>query len=169
MLRLRHLRSHAVIDAPVILGLLQNQWAHNPQRVRETLERFPDHRRRFIRYMLAQSHTGRRLREALGHWFDIIVWDNASPVIARRSRTSPPPDPVHVQSVLDNLRPSLTVTFGLQAHRCLDCVHGYGEWLHAPHPASRDLLVMNLLYILRGELDRRFPEVCQQERAAHVA
>ena len=142
--------------APVILGLLQNQWARDPQRVRETFARQPDQRHMLIRRMLARSLSGRRLKRALGPWFDIITWEEASPEITATSSESPPPDPAHVQAVIDKIKPCLVFAFGRQAQQCMLTVGGPGV-MGLPHPASRDAHARKRLSDMRKILDRKFP------------
>lgn len=129
-----------------ILGLLQNQWARNPARVRETLDRAtPENRRTLMRYMLMQSTSGRRLRAALGEVCHEIVWDNASPIITRRSDGRPLADLAYVSALLAAMGPDLVLAFGQVAQAAVRDTGWAGPVFAAPHPAARGSAVQGQL------------------------
>lgn len=125
-----------------ILGLLQNQWAYNPARVREMLDRAtPKNRHKLIRYMLVGSRTGRHLNAALGPAFDAITWDNVTPVVTRSPSGQPPADLDYVRQLLAEVRSTLVVTFGQVARRAMLDVDWPGRMFAGPHPAARGPMV----------------------------
>lgn len=121
----------------VVVGILQNQWAHDPARVQEMLDRNPVQRHKIIQRMLSTSLSGKRLRAGLGAWFERIIWDNASPVVTRKSSSCPGVDGAHVYAVLDKWKPDVVVAFGVAACQCVKALSWDGILLRCPHPASR--------------------------------
>lgn len=153
-----------------ILGLLQNQWAYNPKRVREGLDRAtPENRHKLIRYMLAGSRSGRRLKEALGTWFDEIVWDNASPVITSRPSGTPPGDAEHVRNVIARVQPEIILAFGRIAYDTVLAAGWKRTLIRGPHPAARNLNASHPasgirgLTVIRNELTRKIKKFRRKE------
>src|SRR5687768_106630 len=113
------------IAEPRIMGLLQNQWFKDPERIPRLMElynRYEDKlkeppRNRFIRDMLFLGClTGKRLRKCLGE--DLcgdIVWEEVSPQIGGSPGSVFPPDAEHLLKSFKRIRPDVIVTFGLVA------------------------------------------------------
>ncbi len=143
---------------PTVLGLLQNSWAHDPVRVRATLDRqTPYCRRRMIAFMLMRSVTGKRLRSAFGEWCDRIVWENASRVIVGRSHESAPADVDHVSEVILDVKPTVILVFGRIAMQGVAKVGGLLNGVPqiiGPHPAARGPDTMERLVDMRQVLEQ---------------
>ena len=121
----------------VVLGLLQNQWAHNPAAVTAMFARHPDRRSTLIWYMLARSLSGRRLCRAFGDWVDRIIWENASPMVATRSDHRMVADVDHVNRRLTEIQPDVVLTLGKSAAEAIIVSCWSGMTINAPHPAAR--------------------------------
>jgi hypothetical protein len=151
-------------ETPVILGLLQNQWAREPAKMAAMLERNPDRRPALIRCLLAGSVSGRRLRDALGPWFHRITWDNASGQIAATASGAPPADLAHVRRLLETRKPDVVVAFGRMAQNAILAMgtlrprfNWRGHFIAAPHPAARRADITARLTEVRTALDALRP------------
>lgn len=129
-----------------VLGILQNQWAHDPAKTRATLDRqTPRNRRAMIRYMLAGSVSGRRLRAALGDAWDRITWENATPVITPRPSDRPPADLAYVSHILCDIGPDVVIALGRVAQDAVRQTGWAGTLIEGPHPASRSVTIKDEL------------------------
>lgn len=146
----------------VILGVLQNQWFADPERVRRMIadgeQRWPGvYRRRLIATMLFTTgcKTGLVLRRVFGDWCDRIVWEESSLEIGGHAASFYPPDIRHLQSCLNKLQPRLVLGFGNVA--CCALTPLCSERLIvAPHPAARGGDVLRKLHAARTELESYF-------------
>lgn len=137
----------------VVLGLLQNQWAHNPAAVAAMFDRHPERRSLYIACMLARSVSGRRLRRAFGAWMDRIIWENASPGVATKSRGLKMADPRHINRTLANLRPNIVITFGVSARLGIAASTWTGPTIGCVHPAARYTDTLDSLVVAAAALD----------------
>ncbi|HET7229984.1 MAG TPA: SWIM zinc finger family protein [Longimicrobium sp.] len=126
------------VNLPV-LGLLQNGWYRNPERVAQLFARRPEARRDMIASLLfAGCTTGRRLRSHLGSLCDHITWEEASPRIGGESGACFPADAAHIRAALADVRPLVVVAFGRVAQDGMRQVAEFtGTVIEAPHPAAR--------------------------------
>jgi hypothetical protein len=123
---------------PVILAVLQNQWFRDPARMRATIDRFPDSRRRIIHYALfAGCRTGKILKSVFGDLCDEIVWEEASPEIGGHASSYFPADHAHLQSVLDDVKPDVVLGFGRIATDALKVLVPQNKLITGPHPTAR--------------------------------
>lgn len=133
-----------------IVAFLQNQWWKNPKRIKEELERAPDpekYRRRLLTWGLSQCKTGKVLEKLLvpvigAEAFENIYWENSSREFGGRSTCKFPPDPKHMQEVINTQDPAVILCFGGIAKKGLDqcTVLEDTDVLYAVHPASRSSL-----------------------------
>lgn len=137
----------------VVLGLLQNQWARNPAAVAAMFARRPEQRQALIKFMLARSKSGRRLRAAFGPWVDRIIWENASPVVAERAGGRMPVDRAHVNAILAKVSPDVVVAFGVSANQAITISSWCGFTIVAPHPTARVENIEARLVAARTRLD----------------
>jgi hypothetical protein len=122
-----------------IVAFLQNQWFHEPEKVRSIYARNPGRREALNkRFLFAKSFTGRRLRAAFGELCDEIVWEETSPEIGDKSSAEFPPDAEHIQRVLDKHQPDLVLLFGRNALKGVSPLWT-GATVCFPHPAARTL------------------------------
>lgn len=136
-----------------IVAILQCAWVRNPERVRAIYARHPDQREDVTARLLFMGYprcslTGKRLRDAFGaELCDRIVWEESSTDIGGTSGAVFPPDPRHIEAVIEKHRPGVVLTFGKVADTGLElarlvespgCV-ALRSFLHvrAPHPAAR--------------------------------
>ena len=133
-----------------VLAVLQNQWFHDPDRVKAILKRTPQARRKIIAYSLfAGCRTGRVLRETFGkERCRQIVWEEASREIGGHASSTFPADLTHLRAVLDEVRPSIVLGFGKIACDALAClVDGY-DLVVGPHPTARGVDTLPRLRIM---------------------
>lgn len=145
--------------SPVILGILQNQWFKEPERVRMMFDRQPHLRRPFIaRTLFMGCKTGLVLRRVFGEWCERITWEEASPEIGSRASSVFPPDPDHLRLLLIELRPRVVLGFGEVALAGLDrpCLALGIPLIRAPHPAARAGTVLRALFTARQQLESYF-------------
>lgn len=88
----------------------------------------------YHRMRLKESMTGRRLYEAFGDLFDVIIWDNVNPYPATDF-----PDQKHIGKVIAKHSPDLIITFGETAKKA---IYNSTAWLDKPtmnchHPNAR--------------------------------
>lgn len=142
-----------------ILGVLQNQWFHHPDRVRAMLAKSdqPAKLRRMLiaRALFAGCRTGINLRKTFGEWCDRIVWDEASPEIGGKASSVFPADIAHLTGLLLELQPVAVIGFGTVA--CDALAKLCPEILiRAPHPTNRAGDTLRLLFAARTALEARF-------------
>lgn len=138
-----------------ILAFQQNPWARESVRANAQAKRF-GHRwtRRFIAVYMPKSHSGRRLKAAFGELFDLIVWDNVSPVIADHASGNPGPDVIHVLRMLQEEQPDIVLAFGRVASETLQRMWN-GPLICGPHPAARQEGVTRRLKSMADELKKQ--------------
>lgn len=150
---------------PVVLGIMQNQWFKDPERVRRMLSAptaDPKLRRRLIAYSLfAGCKSGRVLRKTLGtEWCERILWDEASLEIGGHAASVFPADLLHIRALIDREKPSLVVAFGKIAVDAVFALDGaMPPLLAAPHPAARQPDTEVRLRAIRATLDDFYPTV----------
>lgn len=122
-----------------IVAFLQNMWAYQPDRI--VLQR-----RKLIRRLLfAGCLTGKRLKDTFGDELcQLIVWENASPIIGNQANSNPQPDIDHIKLILEEEQPDLVIAFGVRARIALDGIWK-GKLIVAPHPAARGKYTMRNL------------------------
>ncbi len=123
-----------------IVGILQNTWARDPDRVRLMLDRHPrDWQRRYETCLLFMGClTGRRLRAAFRDLTNRIVWTNACSDIGGKSNSCPPVDAEFLQREMVELSPDIVLLFGQVAARVFDSLKIESvAVIRGPHPASR--------------------------------
>lgn len=142
---------------PKVLAVLQNTWVRDPERLRAWIAREPTKRRRILAMLLfaGGSPTGRRLRVALGDWCERIEWENADPRITDRPDAHVSGDLAHLEKALDEVKPSIVITFGTIAYKTLTQTMWRGYLICAPHPVARMKVgAPGGLHHVRSELDR---------------
>jgi hypothetical protein len=119
-----------------LLAVLQNQWFHDPEKVRAILARTPQARRRLIHYSLfAGCRTGRVLKDVFGEErCRTIVWEEASPEIGGKASSCFPADQAHLRAVLDDVKPDLVLAFGRIAGNALAELVPGAKLILGPHP-----------------------------------
>ncbi len=128
------------MSKPVILALMQNMWASDPDRVYRSIQRYGEpYRRRVIAYALfAGCLSGKRLMKAFGpELCHEIKWDEASREISNKPSFVPTPDPAHIQQVIDHYQPQVILTFGKIALNAVSPLWADRPLISAPHPAAR--------------------------------
>lgn len=122
-----------------ILGLLQNQWFRDPDKVRRILSREDEaFRIAFIRRTLFMSClTGRRLQEAFGEWIERFVFEETSRAIGGVSSSAFPADHHHIRAVITRHDPAAIVAFGERAAVALRAIGNIRPTIYLPHPAAR--------------------------------
>lgn len=144
-----------------VLAILQNQWFHDPDKVRLTLDRHPEWRRRYIHYALfAGCRTGLILKAGLGEdWCRKIVWEEASPEIGGEASSVFPADYAHILKVIYEVRPNVILALGKIA---TDAVQTLCPIPHmpvqptivtGPHPTARGIDTITWLRGVRVALD----------------
>lgn len=152
------------LPKPVVMGLLQNQWFKDPERIPHIMKLYEEHkdtldcppRNRFIRDMLFLSClSGRRIRQAFT--WDVcadIIWEEVSPKISNNPSSCFPPDEQHILTALETIKPDIIITFGKVALEGIKLpgVLDYIEEIKQPvnlivtcHPAARHAGVMEEL------------------------
>ena len=149
----------------VIVGILQNTWAHDPERVQTMLDRHSQTDQRKLRTrLLFGSLTGKRLRDAFGALADRIVWVEACSKIGGSSDSCPPPDNAFLRSELAAIRPDVVLLFGRVAQRAFRAVGSTDiRAISMPHPAKRGTSARVELNCMAGKIIRMLqgcPERC---------
>jgi len=145
----------------VVLGVLQNEWFKDPERIRQALAHSSNpktFRRRLITYALfAGCRTGRILKKFLGEdWCEEIIWENASPQFGGISSCTFPADKKHLYNLMQEVRPNVVIAFGMTACGAFAQTNFGGLYrvFEAPHPCARDPeKVARELTRVRRELD----------------
>lgn len=140
-----------------ILAFLQNQWFHDPEGVKRSIERYGEkYRRRLIVYALfAGCLTGRRLKKALGEELcSQIVWEEGSREISGNASQFFPPDVEHIKARIDAERPDVVILFGKANREIVHLITSAEprHYLVAPHPAARQATVPGELKELGNRL-----------------
>jgi hypothetical protein len=134
------------VDLPV-MGVLQNTWARDPERVQRLIDRYPEQRRDLIRSLLFMgSTTGRRLRDFFGGLCDHVTWEEASPQIGTASGARFPADLDHLRRAFSEVRPLVVLAFGRVAQQGVRDAGFTGAVIDAPHPAARHATMRDELY-----------------------
>lgn len=141
------------------IAFLQNLWVRDPERILATLrKRDEEYRRQLIKQLLfAGGLTGKRLKIAFGPLIDQIIWEEASREIGGDSATICPPDPIHIQQVIEQLEPTVILAFGKVAQAAVLPLWA-GPLIYAPHPAARQV-----------DVSARLLQAATQLRAAQKA
>src|SRR5688572_11378836 len=96
-----------------VVAIMQNQWFHNPERVRRLMETRPEARERLIAYALfAGCKSGRVLRSVFGDLCDDFVWEEASREIGDRASSVFTADLAHLRAVVEKHQPRIVLAFG---------------------------------------------------------
>lgn len=134
-----------------ILAVLQNQWFHNPEKVKAIIERTPKARRKIITYSLfAGCRTGRVLKQVFGDdCARRFVWEEASREIGGHASSSFPADPAHLQAVLDEVHPDVVLAFGRIASDALAKLVPQDKLIAGPHPTARGPTTAAMLLAMR--------------------
>lgn len=136
-----------------VLAVLQNQWFKDPDRVRATLERHPEARRRMIHFALfAGCRTGQVLKSVFGDRCKDIVWEEASPEIGGHASSVFPADPAHLAAVIDDVKPDAILAFGIVARKGLYGLFPVDRLIVGPHPTARGADVLEGLNAMRDQL-----------------
>lgn len=142
-----------------VLGVLQNQWFHDPDRVRALIKQFtpihgPRYRQRLVAMCLfGGCKTGRILKQVFGaEWCERIVWEEASPEIGGHSASVFPADKDHLREVLAREQPAIVIGFGEVAFGGLKGLVDPDRLLWAPHPAARHPKVLEFLRATHASL-----------------
>jgi hypothetical protein len=140
------------VNKSMIVAFLQNLWAHDTERVKALLEnRDEQYRRQIIKQLLfAGGLTGRRLRSTFGNLCEVIVWEEASREIAGNSHMICQPEPAHIQTVIDQLKPDVVIAFGRVAGDAV--ATAWPAVIRAPHPAARQAGVVEKLRQIAAQL-----------------
>ena len=132
-----------------IVAFLQNQYFHNPAKVREIYARNPEMRERLNRqFLFAGCLTGRRLLDTFGtQRCQDIIWEEITKEIGGQSNAAFAADQEHICQVLHKHQPGIVLTFGSLAKEALyEWVNVEAErtppqplpaFVHGPHPAAR--------------------------------
>ena len=141
-----------------ILAVLQNQWFHDPERMRAILERGLARgglRHDFTaRTLFMGCRTGQILKSELGvEWCRKIVWAEASPEIGGRASSCFPADPIHLQAVLAEINPDVVLAFGRIASDALVALIPADKLIVGPHPTARGPDVPKRLREMRAALE----------------
>lgn len=122
-----------------ILAFLQNQYFHDPDKVRGIFERRPDLRNDLIaRFLFMGGRTGKRILAAFGD--DLckrIIWEEASPEIGGHASSVFKADLDHMKRAIETHRPVVIVCFGQIAGDAVKLLKPETATLFAPHPAAR--------------------------------
>jgi len=145
-----------------VLAILQNQWFHDPDKVRLTLDRHPEWRRRYIHYALfAGCRTGNILKAGLGEeWCRKIVWEEASPQIGGEASSVFPADPAHLRAVIDEVKPTVILALGriasdgIAAIMPMPSLVPVATIINVIHPTARGVDTLPLLRDARAILDK---------------
>ena len=135
-----------------ILAFQQNPWAKDADRAMRQVARYGHAwTRKFIAMYMPKRHSGRRLRATFGDLFDLIVWDNVSPIIAGKASANPGPDLDHVRRMLKEEEPDVVLAFGRSATGALRGLWT-GTLICGPHPAARQSDTTSRLQSMAKEL-----------------
>ncbi len=136
-----------------VLGILQNLWVKDPERVKAMMER---HGRIPIlqKLLFYGGLTGKRLMAGLGdEWCNRITWEEASPEIGGHSGSVFKPDLKHIGGVIASVKPDVILTLGavaksgfLEFRQTAECK---AVCYHLPHPASRKHSVGGMMTLLK--------------------
>lgn len=96
---------------PTIIAFMQNPW-FEPGTPRDHVHKYRTDQE-FHQKILAETMSGRRLRDAFGPtMFKSMWWDNVAPEAAEEASGVTPVDQDHVNEVITKVKPDLVVTFG---------------------------------------------------------
>ncbi len=120
-----------------VLGLLQNTWARDSNRVEKLMARFG--RKAFVTRLLMGSLSGKRIKQCLPDWYQRIVYENSSPRVMSHSEACPTVDLSHVRHVVADVKPNVIVAFGSVAENALRRLHWRdGCGIVTYHPVARE-------------------------------
>ncbi len=125
----------------IILAFLQNQWFKpiDADSVERVYARYPDRRNELIaRYLFMGCLTGRRLMTALRpDLTSRIIWEETSKNIGRHSGAVFPADLEHMKAAVEKFQPDVVICFGAIACNAISHFYVKAYVYEAPHPASR--------------------------------
>ena len=147
-----------------VLVLMQNLWVKEPDRLRATLARHPEARRRIIKSLLFMGcKTGRIL---LADWGEYVCqhceWEESTAKIADNPKTIFQPDVGHIAAVLNAVHPEIVVLLGRQATNDFAEAHGKCtdnfpvNVLPAQHPCAHSPFVRTRLQEIGVVLRKHF-------------
>ena len=122
-----------------ILAVLQNQWFHDPEKIKAIIERTPKARRKIITYSLfAGCRTGRVLKQVFGDDCSRrFVWEEASREIGGHASSAFPADLEHLRAALAEVKPDIVLGFGKIACDALAGLVDGHDLVIGPHPTAR--------------------------------
>lgn len=120
-----------------VLGLLQNTWAYDSNRVEKLMARFG--RKALVTRLLMGSLSGKRIKQCLPDWYQHIIYENSSPRVMSHSGACPTVDLPHVRCVVANVKPNVIVAFGDVAGNALHRLRWHdGCGIVTRHPVARE-------------------------------
>jgi hypothetical protein len=131
-----------------ILAFMQNQWFHDPERIKALMERYQDQRNSMIaRFLFATGNkSGNRLRSVFGETVNQIIWEEASSQLGDRAGSVFPADLEHMVSAIAKHQPEVIVCFGRIASDGIrkllmeDRISESIRIFYGPHPSARQSL-----------------------------
>lgn len=148
-----------------VLAFMQNMWLKNPERWKDTLQRYIDRgkhehaeqlRKRMIHYALfAGCRSGQVLKRYLGEKHcSNIIWDESSLQIGGVASSSFPANIEHMQTRIISEDPDLILGFGKTACEALTKINPRQTWMVAPHPTSRYRPKYDAYSLIKSKLDK---------------
>lgn len=138
-----------------ILAVLQNQWFKDPEAWERSIARHHTMRRRMIAFALFRGcKTGRVLKSVFGEELcHDIVWEEASPKVGGHSASVFPADPVHLNAIIDEVKPNVVLAFGRIASDALQEIVRHSRLIVGPHPAARGADTLPRIKDMKVRLD----------------
>lgn len=147
----------------IILGVMQNQYFNDPDKIRRTLASFGDdvarrekYRRRLIAFALFRGcKSGRVLERVFGEELcGRIVWEEASREIGGHASSVFPADVAHLTATIADVQPGVIVGFGQVACQGIERALGSKRvpFVRTIHPAARTNAIEQL-QLARSLLD----------------
>lgn len=137
-----------------VLAIMQNQWLHDPERMRRLITKYPNARRRAIALALfAGCRSGRVLRQVFGpEWCSAITWDEASREIGGHAASVFSADLEHLRATLAEIAPDVVLAFGRIACEALATIQPAALLIGGPHPVARGADTLPRLRAMRTVL-----------------
>lgn len=153
-----------MMNSPVILAFLQNQYFNQPERVAKLYAEHgttPEGRAKLNAMLLfLKSLTGRRLKSAFGEELcNKIIWEEASKDVGSVASHCPDPDPQHIKQCIEHFSPDIVLAFGKVAQSgvssaCGDMIINF-RYFEGPHPAARHATVISDLKAMADDVKSR--------------